>query len=123
MQPFWLWNSNKYYILLVFVCSLMYPARNAPASYYIFICGLSLCLYNIFPHCLTTCTVLEKKIIEHKRRTLTFSTTLRNEPLNVPQVGHNLCSVDHSKYRNHLCRLQITKIIFMQSSLTPSNIL
>jgi len=34
------WKSNKYYIFLVCVCSLRYPACNAHAPYYIVICVL-----------------------------------------------------------------------------------
>jgi hypothetical protein len=34
-------ESNKYYILIVGVGSLSYPARKAHAPYYIVICGLS----------------------------------------------------------------------------------
>ena len=41
MQPLLQWKSNKYYIFLVCVCSLRYPARNAHAPYYIAIRDLS----------------------------------------------------------------------------------
>ena len=35
------WKSNKYYILLVCICSLIYPACNEHVLYYIAISGLS----------------------------------------------------------------------------------
>jgi len=41
-------NNIKYYIFWVWVCSIIYPAYNAHAPYYILICGLSVC--TIFFH-------------------------------------------------------------------------
>jgi hypothetical protein len=41
VQPLSQWQSNKYYVLWVCVCSLNYTACNAHAPYYIVICGLS----------------------------------------------------------------------------------
>ena len=43
-------KSNKYYIFWASVCSISYSARKAHAAYYIVTCGLSVCLYHVFPH-------------------------------------------------------------------------
>jgi hypothetical protein len=52
------WNSNKYYIFGVCVCSLRYPACNVPAPY----CRLYPDpLYNIFPHFLINSTIFQKR--------------------------------------------------------------
>ena len=48
VQPSLPWNSNKYYLFWVYLCSLSYPARNAHAPYYTVICVLSGCI--IFFH-------------------------------------------------------------------------
>jgi hypothetical protein len=65
------WNSNKYYIFLLCVCSLRYPAYNAHAPY----CRLwPAWLYYIFPLYLINGTILDKKVIEYKMCVLNFST-------------------------------------------------
>ena len=43
------------------VCSLTYPVRNVHAPYYNVVCGLSVCLYNIFRRYLINVTIFEKK--------------------------------------------------------------
>ena len=72
------WNSNKYYVFGVCVCSLRYPASNAHAPY--LYCHLwDAGLYNIFAHFPINGMILEKKVTEHKIRVLRFSTTfIRN---------------------------------------------
>jgi hypothetical protein len=65
VQPLLQWKRNKYYIFLVYVCSLRYPAYNAGAP----CCHMwPARLYNIFPYYLVKGTILEreKKVIEHK---------------------------------------------------------
>jgi hypothetical protein len=57
------WKSNKYYILRVCVCSLIYSARKACAPCCIVICGLS--DSAIFSHIING-AIFVKKIIEHK---------------------------------------------------------
>jgi len=41
--PLLLWNSSKYYIFQVHVCTLIYPACKTHVVYSIVICGLSGC--------------------------------------------------------------------------------
>jgi hypothetical protein len=72
MQTLLQWNSNKYYIFWKCLCSLKYPACNAPAPY-IFLWPAW--LYDIFPHYLINCTTFEK-VIERKMCVLIFSTIL-----------------------------------------------
>jgi hypothetical protein len=40
------------------------------------ICGLSVCLYRIFTHCLQNGTIFGKEVIGHKMYALTFSANL-----------------------------------------------
>ena len=57
------WKSNEYYIFLVRVCSLRYPARNAHAPY----CRLwPARLYNISPHYLVKGTIFELQLLNTK---------------------------------------------------------
>jgi hypothetical protein len=57
LQPLLQWKSNNYYISWVCVCTRTCPACDARAPY----CHLwSARLYNIFLHCLTTGTIVEK---------------------------------------------------------------
>ena len=57
VQPLLQWKSIKYYIFLVCICNLKYPARNAHAP-----CRhlWPVRLYNIFPHYHIYGTILEK---------------------------------------------------------------
>jgi len=64
-------QENKYYILLMCVCSLSYPVHNAHAPY----CHLRPArLYSIFPHYLINGTI-KKKVIENKMCGFIYSTT------------------------------------------------
>jgi hypothetical protein len=56
-------GEKNYYIFLVCVCSLSYPACNAHAPYFHL---SSVRLYNIFPHYLINGTILEKKLLNTK---------------------------------------------------------
>jgi hypothetical protein len=63
IQPLLHYKSNKYYIFLVCVCSLRYPAYNAHAPH----CHLwSVRLCSIFSHYLINDTIFGKKVIEHE---------------------------------------------------------
>ena len=59
-------KAKNDYVSWLCVCSLKYPAYNAPAPY----CHLRpVTLYNIFPHYFINCTIFEKKqknVTEHK---------------------------------------------------------
>ena len=64
-KPLFPCQSNKYYILWVCVCSLMYPACNAHAtSSYGHLWPVR--LYNIFPHYLINGTIFWKNVIWYK---------------------------------------------------------
>jgi len=58
VQPLLQWKNNEYYILLVCVCSLKYPADNSHAPYRHL---WPVPLYNIFPHYLISGTIFEKR--------------------------------------------------------------
>jgi hypothetical protein len=63
LQPFLHYKSNKYYIFLVCVCSLIYPAYSAHAPY----CHLwPVRLYNIFSHYYINDTIFKKKLLNMK---------------------------------------------------------
>jgi len=100
MRPLLQWKSKEYYILRVCICSLSYPACNAPAPY----CHLwPAPLYNISPHYLINRTILVKKknVTEHKMCVLIFSTNFpeiflilrRNERDVITNVYRSACKV------------------------------
>ena len=65
-----LWESSKYYIFWVCVCSLGYPACNAHSPY----CHQwSVRLYSIFPRYLINGTNFGKDLWNHKMHVLIFS--------------------------------------------------
>jgi hypothetical protein len=66
-------EKQKYYIFGVCVCSLSYSTWKAHAPYSH---QWLVPLYNIFPHNLTNGKIVGKKIIEHKKCGLIFSTYL-----------------------------------------------
>jgi hypothetical protein len=68
-------ENNKYYIFWVCVCSLMYPACQVYAPYYIVIRGLSGCtiLFSILSH--KRHIFREKNLLSVKMCVLIFSTT------------------------------------------------
>jgi len=89
LQPFLQWESNKYYLFWVCVCSLRFPARNAHAPY----CHLwHAPLYNIFPHYFINGTIFEKKVTEHKMCVLIFSTTFAS---NISHSKKNSAGCDY----------------------------
>jgi len=65
-------GSNRYYILWVWVCNLMYPAWNAHALY----CHQwPVPIYNIFPYYPIFVPILvKKKDTDHKMRAFIFTT-------------------------------------------------
>jgi hypothetical protein len=64
-KPLFPCQSNKYYILWVCVCCLMYPACNAhAASSYCHLWPAR--LYSIFPHYLINGTIVEKTLLDIK---------------------------------------------------------
>ena len=59
-----LWKCNKYYMLWVHVCSLIFPRCNTDTPF----CLLWLVqLYNIFPHCVIKDTIFGKTLLNIKR--------------------------------------------------------
>jgi hypothetical protein len=64
VQPYFQWKSNKYCTVLMFICSLRCPARNAHAA------QLRQPrpgrLYSIFPHYLRNGIVFEQKSFQHE---------------------------------------------------------
>ena len=66
-------ESNKYYIIWVFVCSLSYPASKAHALYHIVTWGPGE-LYHIFLHYLINSTIFIKKLLNIKMCVLIAST-------------------------------------------------
>ena len=71
MQPLLQWKSKEYYIFLVYVCGLRYPACNVHAPYFHL---WPAWLYDIFPHYVINGKILEK-VIERKICVSIFSTT------------------------------------------------
>jgi hypothetical protein len=90
MQPLLQWKSKEYYILLVYICGLRYPACNAHAPY----CHLwPAWLCSIFPHYVMNGMILENAI-EHKMCVLIFSTTgVRN----ISHSKNSLVSYDQKR--------------------------
>jgi hypothetical protein len=70
VQPLLPSKSSKYYIFCEGVCSLKYPAGNAPEPYYHL---WPAPLYTIFPHFLIKRHDLRKNVIEPKMCVLIFS--------------------------------------------------
>ena len=66
-------KSHRYYTFRVCVSSLIYPARKAPAPYYIVICGLP--GFTIFLHMPHIWHDFRKEVIEHKICVSNFSAT------------------------------------------------
>jgi hypothetical protein len=76
VQPLLPWESNKYYILWVCVCSFWYPAWNAHAlCCHLWPAGL----YNILPHYLINGMIFEKKKLLTSKRVFCFPLKLSSE--------------------------------------------
>ena len=98
LQPLLQWESNKYYIFSVCVCSLRYPAWNAHTPYWH---PWPAPLYNIFPRDFINGTVLEKKLLNTKcvsrfslqRLSETFFILRRTERDMIKNVCWSSCEV------------------------------
>jgi len=71
MQPLLKWNSNEYYMLLVWVCSLRYPAYNANATFSS-VAHLALQYFSTLSHKQYD---FREKVTEYKMCVMTFCTT------------------------------------------------
>jgi hypothetical protein len=75
LRVFLPWNSNKNNTFWAYVCSLIYPACNAHAPYYIVISGLPGCTIFLRIMCHTRHNFRKKNVFVNKMRVLIFSTT------------------------------------------------
>ena len=98
MRPLLQWESNKYYIFWVCVCSLRYPTCNAHAQ----CCHLwPTPLYHIFPHYLTNSTIFGRGggITEHKMCVWILSTIFSEIFLILLRTRRDIINVLKSSYK------------------------
>jgi len=92
------WENKRCYIRNVCVCSLRYPACNAPVPY----CYLwPSPLYNIFPLFLINVMIFEKKnVTEHKMYVSSFSAILSETFLILRRIERDMIkNVHRSPYK------------------------
>jgi len=107
------WKSNKYYIFLLCVCSLRYPACNAHAPYWHL---RPVRFYNTFPHYLVHGTI-KKKVILYKC-VFWFSLQLLSEYLILRRTVRDIIKMYiglHIKYR--FCCHILMKLQFSHPTL------
>jgi hypothetical protein len=72
-QTLLLWKNRQFYIFLVCLCSLSYPACKATVTYYILTCGLY--VSTIFFHIISQRPTFERKLLNITSVFRFFSTT------------------------------------------------
>jgi hypothetical protein len=110
-------ERQEHCIFSVYTCSIMCPACNAHAPC-CHVCPVR--FYNIFPNYLLKGMTFEKKIIEHKRCVLLFSTVLCQTSVTLQYcVNHlSLCNIASNVCHSATLRQTCHSAVLCQTSVT-----